>query len=152
MPTQRARLPAPWQAHIMGSAPSPSAGVRPCTGNGRSARARSGRQTTSSTWPTSLLPSTGAPARSSIPAPACSTLIYHHARSTNLMLNQARAMQNQLTSWRRDFHQHPELGFEEVRTAGIVAAELRRLGLPVQTGVGKTGVVASIGEGSPVVG
>lgn len=68
------------------------------------------------------------------------------------MLNQARALQSQLTSWRRDFHQHPELGFQEVRTAGIVAAELRRLGLPVQTGVGKTGVVASIGEGSPVVG
>ncbi|MCD4686059.1 MAG: amidohydrolase [Anaerolineae bacterium] len=42
---------------------------------------------------------------------------------------------------RRDLHQHPELGFEEVRTAGIVAAELARLGLEVQTGVGQTGVV-----------
>lgn len=42
---------------------------------------------------------------------------------------------------RRDLHQHPELGFEEVRTAGIVAQELNRLGLEVRTGVGKTGVI-----------
>lgn len=42
---------------------------------------------------------------------------------------------------RRDLHRYPELGFEEVRTAGIVAAELTRLGLEVQTGIGKTGVV-----------
>jgi amidohydrolase len=48
---------------------------------------------------------------------------------------------------RRDFHQHPELGFQEVRTAGIVARELTALGLEVSTGVGKTGVVATL-EGS----
>ena len=68
------------------------------------------------------------------------------------MLQQARALEQQLTAWRRDFHQHPELGFEEVRTAGIVADELRRLGLRVQTGVGRTGVVARLGQGSPVIG
>lgn len=45
-------------------------------------------------------------------------------------------------SMRRDFHQHPELGFQEVRTAGIVAQELNRLGLEVSTGIAKTGVVA----------
>ncbi len=45
---------------------------------------------------------------------------------------------------RRDFHQHPELGFQEVRTAGIVARELRSLGLEVHTGVAETGVVALI--------
>ncbi len=43
---------------------------------------------------------------------------------------------------RRDFHRHPEIGFQEVRTAGIVARELNTLGLEVITGVGKTGVVA----------
>jgi amidohydrolase len=48
---------------------------------------------------------------------------------------------------RRDFHRHPELGFQEVRTAGIVARELTALGLEVSTGVGKTGVVATL-EGS----
>jgi amidohydrolase len=54
---------------------------------------------------------------------------------------------------RRDFHVHPELGFEEIRTAGIVAEELNKLGIEVTTGVGKTGVVGII-EGSgpgPVV-
>ncbi len=48
---------------------------------------------------------------------------------------------------RRDFHMHPELGFQEFRTAGIVARELKQLGLEVSTGVGQTGVVALI-EGS----
>lgn len=42
---------------------------------------------------------------------------------------------------RRDFHKHPELGFREVRTGGIVAKELEALGLEVTKGVGKTGVV-----------
>jgi amidohydrolase len=54
---------------------------------------------------------------------------------------QAEAMRDELVARRRDFHQHPELAFEEVRTAGIVAQELGRLGLEVQTGVGKTGVI-----------
>lgn len=48
---------------------------------------------------------------------------------------------------RRDFHRNPELGFQEVRTAGIVARELQQLGLEVITGVAKTGVVALL-EGS----
>lgn len=52
-----------------------------------------------------------------------------------------RARQAAWIARRRDFHQHPELGFQEVRTAGIVAQELTRLGMEVQTGVGKTGVV-----------
>ncbi|MDX1436791.1 MAG: amidohydrolase, partial [Anaerolineales bacterium] len=42
---------------------------------------------------------------------------------------------------RRDFHRHPELAFEEFRTAGIVAEELQALGFEVTTGVGRTGVV-----------
>ena len=46
-----------------------------------------------------------------------------------------------LTAIRRDLHEHPELGFQEVRTAGIVAAELERLGIEVTRGLGKTGVV-----------
>ena len=50
---------------------------------------------------------------------------------------------------RRDIHAHPELGFEEVRTAGIVASELTRLGIPHQTQIGKTGVVGLIEGGRP---
>src|SRR2546423_5336949 len=46
-----------------------------------------------------------------------------------------------LIATRRDLHQHPELGFEERRTSGLVAERLHRLGYPVRTGVGKTGVV-----------
>jgi amidohydrolase len=55
----------------------------------------------------------------------------------------------ELIAIRRDIHAHPELGFEEVRTAGIVAAELARLGIPHQTGVAKTGVVGLIEGGRP---
>src|SRR5690606_218779 len=47
---------------------------------------------------------------------------------------------------------HPELGFEEFRTAQMVADNLRALGLEVATGVGKTGVVGILGEGKPVIG
>src|SRR5215475_2484 len=50
---------------------------------------------------------------------------------------------------RRDIHAHPELGFEEVRTAGVVARELSRLGITHQTGIGKTGVVGLIEGGRP---
>lgn len=53
----------------------------------------------------------------------------------------ARALRDELIARRRDFHQHPELAFEEHRTAGIVADELNGLGLEVQTGVGRTGVI-----------
>lgn len=52
-------------------------------------------------------------------------------------------------AWRRDFHQHPELGNREVRTAKIVAEHLRSLGLEVKTGVAHTGVVAILKGGKP---
>ncbi|MDW8314985.1 MAG: M20 family metallopeptidase [Rhodovarius sp.] len=54
-----------------------------------------------------------------------------------------------LIALRRDLHAHPELGFEERRTAGIVAAELARLGIPHRTGVGRTGVVGEIRGARP---
>lgn len=50
----------------------------------------------------------------------------------------------ELIAVRRDLHQHPETAFEEVRTAGVVAARLEALGLEVRRGVGKTGVLATI--------
>jgi amidohydrolase len=67
------------------------------------------------------------------------------------MLKQAHAISEEIIEWRRDFHMHPELGFDVQRTAGIVAAELTKLGYRVRTGVGKTGVVADIGEGGKMV-
>jgi amidohydrolase len=55
----------------------------------------------------------------------------------------------ELVAVRRDLHAHPELAFEEVRTAGIVAGRLRALGLEARTGVGKTGVIATVRGGKP---
>jgi hippurate hydrolase len=54
----------------------------------------------------------------------------------------------ELTAIRRDLHQHPEMLFEEVRTAAIVAKELERLGFRVETGIAKTGVVGTLSNGS----
>ena len=50
---------------------------------------------------------------------------------------------------RRDFHQHPELGFQEARTAGLVARRLGQLGYTVRTGLGKTGVTGFLTGGKP---
>ncbi len=60
-----------------------------------------------------------------------------------------QAIETRLIEIRRDIHAHPELAFEEVRTAGIVAAELTRLGIPHQTGIAKTGIVGLIEGGRP---
>lgn len=67
-------------------------------------------------------------------------------------LDKARELEPQIVAWRRDIHMHPELGFQEVRTANLVAETLRDLGLEVEVGVGRTGVVARIGEGTPAIG
>ena len=67
------------------------------------------------------------------------------------MLKKAHAISEELIEWRRDFHMHPEIGFEVHRTAGIVAAELEKMGYRVKRGVGKTGVIAEIGEGGKMI-
>lgn len=63
-------------------------------------------------------------------------------------------MQEEMARWRHDLHAHPELGFEENRTAQIVAAKLREFGLEVHCGVGKTGVVGVLraGDGGQSIG
>src|SRR5262245_13820080 len=55
----------------------------------------------------------------------------------------------QVVTWRRDFHQHPELGNHEERTSKIIADELKRLGYEVKTGVAHTGIVAVLKGGKP---
>lgn len=67
------------------------------------------------------------------------------------MLEKATAIQQKLVDWRREFHMHPELSFQEYRTAERVAAIMKEMGYRVRTGVGKTGVVADLGKGSPIV-
>ncbi len=61
------------------------------------------------------------------------------------VINRVAAMQDEVSEWRRDFHQHPEIGFEVHRTAAIVADKLGAFGCDeVVTGIGKTGVVGVI--------
>jgi amidohydrolase len=67
------------------------------------------------------------------------------------MLKQAHAISEELIEWRRDFHMHPEIGFELHRTSKIVADELEKMGYRVKRGVGKTGVVAELGEGGKLI-
>ncbi|ADI14077.1 M20 metallopeptidase family protein [Truepera radiovictrix] len=61
----------------------------------------------------------------------------------------AEALGARLSAWRRRLHRYPELAFEETRTAAFVAETLRGVGLGVQTGVGKTGVVALVEGRAP---
>ncbi|MBO1073744.1 M20 aminoacylase family protein [Roseomonas marmotae] len=66
------------------------------------------------------------------------------------VLNRIADFHDEMTGWRRDFHQHPELAFEEVRTSGIVADKLREFGVDeVITGIAKTGVVGVIRGSAP---
>jgi amidohydrolase len=63
-------------------------------------------------------------------------------------------IESKFISWRRDFHQHPELGNHEFRTAKIIADHLRSLGIEVKENVAKTGVVGILrgGKPGPVIG
>jgi len=61
------------------------------------------------------------------------------------IVNRVADMHDEIAAWRRDFHEHPEIGFEVQRTAGIVADKLRAFGCDeVVPGIGKTGVVGVI--------
>jgi len=74
------------------------------------------------------------------------------AQDTKL-LARANAMadktEKKVIEWRRDFHEHPELGNREVKTAAKIAAELKRLGIEVETGIAHTGVVGVLKGGKP---
>ena len=59
------------------------------------------------------------------------------------------AVSGSVVAWRRDIHEHPELSNQEVRTAALVAAHLRELGMEVTTGVAKTGVIGILRGGKP---
>jgi amidohydrolase len=59
----------------------------------------------------------------------------------------SKAIEEKLTAWRRDIHQHPELGDQETRTAGLVEKHLRGLKLEVHTGIARTGVVGILKGG-----
>ena len=65
-----------------------------------------------------------------------------------MLVADIEAMQDELKAWRRDIHAHPELGFEENRTADFVAQKLEEFGVQVHRGVGKTGLVGVLREGN----
>lgn len=62
---------------------------------------------------------------------------------------QAKDLEGRVIEWRRHIHQHPELSNREVNTAAYITAHLKTLGLKIQTGVAKTGVVALLETGKP---
>jgi amidohydrolase len=82
----------------------------------------------------------------------CATTVPAFAQNSSLLAEvdrRAQAVQPKVVTWRRDIHQHPELGNQEVRTAKLVADHLRALGIEVRTGVATTGVVGVLKGGRP---
>ncbi len=67
------------------------------------------------------------------------------------ILKRAEELASRLVAIRRAIHRRPELGFEEFETAELVCSTLDRLGVPYRSGVGRTGVVAELGEGRPCI-
>src|ERR1700758_5553089 len=64
------------------------------------------------------------------------------------MIERISEFHDDLTSWRRDIHAHPELGFEEERTSDLVANKLAEFGYEIFRGVGRTGVVGRLRAGT----
>ncbi|MEZ4516665.1 MAG: amidohydrolase [Chloroflexota bacterium] len=68
------------------------------------------------------------------------------------MLQKAQSLHDELVNLRRDIHQHPELSFQEFRTSALVADTLAEVGgYNIRTGVGRTGVVAELGNEGPIL-
>ena len=61
-------------------------------------------------------------------------------------LEKATEIEENIIAWRREIHKNPELGFEELKTANLVAKTLNDMGVEAEVGVGRTGVVARIGD------
>ena len=69
------------------------------------------------------------------------------------VIKEIKQFHDEMTEWRRDIHQHPELKFEEIRTADLVAARLEEFGIEIHRGLAKTGVVGTIRNGDgPSIG
>ena len=88
--------------------------------------------------PFSLTPAVAAPA----PSP-------EQTRLDDEIAARAKTIESKLIAWRRDIHEHPELGDQEIRTSRLVADHLRSLGLEVTTGVARTGVIGLLHGGKP---
>jgi amidohydrolase len=78
-----------------------------------------------------------------------SSTVFGQGNLKPILDKEASNIEQKVIEWRRDFHQNPELGNEEVRTAGIIAAHLRSLGMEVEEGIAVTGVVGILKGGNP---
>ena len=78
----------------------------------------------------------------------CTTVAQTTALKTKIN-SKSEAVEAKVIEWRRDFHENPELGNREFKTAEKIAQHLRSLGMEVQTGVAKTGVVGILKGGKP---
>ena len=81
----------------------------------------------------------------SIPTMASAEIVSLEAK----VRERAASIEQKLIAWRRDIHQHPELGDQENRTSSLVAEHLRSLGMEVRTGVARTGVVGVLKGAKP---
>ena len=84
------------------------------------------------------------------------TLLWTLNQKPNAMktIDSIEKYKNEMTQWRRDIHAHPEIAFEEHRTAQVVAEKLESFGIEVETGIAGTGVVGTItkGRGNRAIG
>jgi amidohydrolase len=78
-----------------------------------------------------------------------STVSNPHSVDVSQIRPDIRALQPQLVEWRRHLHQRPELGFQEQLTAEFIAQKLQEWGIEHQTGIAKTGIVATISGDRP---
>ena len=79
----------------------------------------------------------------------CAPLIAQTSNYSELIAEKANDIEAKVIDWRQDFHQNPELGNREVRTAGIVAKHLQSLGIETTTKVGVTGVIGILKGDKP---
>src|SRR6478672_13604434 len=90
-----------------------------------------------------------------IPFLSLSINVFAQQKNSDAYIDKAIAtIEPKCISWRRDFHEHPELSNREFRTSKIIADHLRSLGIEVKEGVAKTGVVGMLhgGKPGPVIG
>jgi amidohydrolase len=78
-----------------------------------------------------------------------STPLDRHCADGSRLRPEIHNLQMTLVEWRRHLHQHPELGFKEVQTAEFVSKKLQEWGVEHQTGIAKTGIVATIPGSKP---